>query len=166
LFALTWKRWDMPSGPPICALRAWAPRTSDSACTSWPTPTARDWKSSASNKHGVNARPLNEVSRLAGWATPAAREAGGTPEQFLARKERARKNGSTLGVSLTSLSLQASLLAHGETQNGGSVATVKPGQLNPAHSRWLMGIPAEWGEYAPTGMPLFRRSRRRSSKRS
>lgn len=30
----------------------------------WPTPTARDWKSGASNKHGVNARPLNEVVYL------------------------------------------------------------------------------------------------------
>jgi DNA (cytosine-5)-methyltransferase 1 len=27
----------------------------------WPTPTARDWRSGASNLHGVNARPLNEV---------------------------------------------------------------------------------------------------------
>jgi hypothetical protein len=30
----------------------------------WPTASARDWKSSASNKHGENARPLNEVARL------------------------------------------------------------------------------------------------------
>lgn len=31
------------------------------AVRTWPTPTARDWKSGASNLHGVNARPLNEV---------------------------------------------------------------------------------------------------------
>lgn len=30
----------------------------------WPTATTRDWKSTASNQHGVNARPLNEVARL------------------------------------------------------------------------------------------------------
>jgi hypothetical protein len=29
-----------------------------------PTPTARDWKSSASNLHGTNARPLNEIVKL------------------------------------------------------------------------------------------------------
>lgn len=29
-----------------------------------PTPAARDWKSGASNLHGVNSRPLNEVVRL------------------------------------------------------------------------------------------------------
>jgi hypothetical protein len=36
----------------------------------WPTPAARDWKSSASNKHGDNAKPLNEVARLTHGNTP------------------------------------------------------------------------------------------------
>lgn len=50
--------------------------------------------------------PTTETS----WATPASHEAGGTPEAFLARKEKARANGSELGISLTSLSLQAQLV--------------------------------------------------------
>jgi len=44
-----------------------------------------------------------------GWATPASHEAGGTPERFLERKKLAKENGSKLGISLTSLSLQAQL---------------------------------------------------------
>lgn len=43
-YALTWKRWDMQSGPQICALRASVRRTSGSGCSGWPTPTARDHK--------------------------------------------------------------------------------------------------------------------------
>jgi hypothetical protein len=43
-----------------------------------------------------------------GWQSPAAQEAGGTPEQFLARK--AALEGAC-GVSLTSLSLQAATAA-------------------------------------------------------
>lgn len=35
-----------------------------------PTPTARDWKSGASNLHGTNSRPLNEVVLL--FKTPTA----------------------------------------------------------------------------------------------
>ncbi|PPS86449.1 DNA (cytosine-5-)-methyltransferase [Streptomyces sp. MH60] len=35
-----------------------------------PTPTARDWRSGASNLHGKNARPLNEVVLL--FKTPTA----------------------------------------------------------------------------------------------
>src|SRR6185312_12578803 len=38
-----------------------------------------------------------------------AHEAGGTPEQFLARKAKAKAKGADLGESLTSLSMQAQL---------------------------------------------------------
>jgi hypothetical protein len=37
-YELTWKSWDMQSGPPICALRASVRRISDSGCSGWPTP--------------------------------------------------------------------------------------------------------------------------------
>jgi hypothetical protein len=41
-YALIWKVWDMPSGPPICALRASARRTSGNDCGGWPTPRKTD----------------------------------------------------------------------------------------------------------------------------
>jgi hypothetical protein len=180
----------------------------------WPTPAARDWKSSASNQHERNARPLNEVARLsawstplangaagggserhidgrrsnlrdqvflshwatpvagdsqgggaptfahggrdlknmvktASWATPAAQEAGGTPERFLERKQQTKESGTPIGVSLTSLSLQAQLVDSGQTPSGSSAeipveARRSPGQLNPDLSRWLQGYPDEW----------------------
>jgi hypothetical protein len=79
LFSMTWKTKRTPAGREFSQLVASAPRTSDSACGSLRT----------------------------GWASPAAQEAGGTPERFLERKQEARDKGSELGVSLTSLSLQA-----------------------------------------------------------
>jgi hypothetical protein len=88
---------------------------------------------------------------LASWATPAAREAGGTPEQFLARKEKANENGSSLGVSLTSLNLQAQL-ASGMMPTGSTAPTESTGQLNPEHPRWLQGFPAGWGSFEGTAM--------------
>lgn len=88
LYTLTWKARVTPSGRSIYALRASARRTSDNACSGWPT--------------------------------PAAQEAGGTEAQFLARKEKARENGASLGVSLTSLSLMAMRAAGWPTPTKGN----------------------------------------------
>lgn len=105
-YALTWKTWDMPSGAPICALRASARRTSGNGCTGWPTPcsqdgpkggpsqgadrlpaaahlagwptaTSRDWKDG--DCRGANVLPnglLGRVALLAGWPSPKARDRG------------------------------------------------------------------------------------------
>ncbi|HXZ86499.1 MAG TPA: hypothetical protein VEI82_13535 [Myxococcota bacterium] len=129
----------------------------------WPTARALDGRKGGGTSQ--NGQDLPHTAKLAGWATPAAQEAGGTPEQFLARKEKARSNGSELGVSLTSLSLQAQLAEHGPTQSGGCAKTAKRGQLNPAHSRWLMAFPSAWCDCAVTAMRSFLKSRRRSSGR-
>ncbi len=133
---------------------------------SWTTPRASDeirgnGESSISSERGTD---LVTQVHLTTWSTPAVKEAGGTPEQFLDRKRKAVANGSSLGVSLTSLSLQAQLADTGSMPTGSSAATAKPGQLNPEHSRWLMGYPAEWGKFAVTETRLTRSSAASSSK--
>ena len=145
LFRLTLKERATPSGRPIWALRASAHRTSDSACGSWPTTATRDWKSSASNLHGQNARPLNEVARLSHWAAPTA-------------NEKQRREDFQEGRALNAAE------ALGPKPTGSHVGTASGGQLNPEHSRWLMGLPPAWDACAVMATLYASPSRKRSSK--
>ncbi len=169
LFVLTWKHWDMPSGPPICAVRASAPRTSGSACGGWPTPdTGREeslesfqrrverMKERHPEKGGMGSTgPLHIAAQLAGWPTPRVGNNGGH-----GNADRAM-DGTNSRIEDT-----AQLVAPGPTSTGSPAAMEKPGQLNPAHSRWLMGYPAAWDSCGATAMQSIRTSRRSSSVRS
>jgi len=129
----------------------------------WPTPAARDWKSSASNMHGHNARPLNEVARLAGW--PTARSADGEknvrPLDGTLR-ELERKGSPQDLVQCAAICGPARLTADGDVLTGSDAGMVDGGQLNPAHSRWIMGYPPAWDDCGVMAMPSSRSSRRSS----
>jgi len=75
-YVLTWKHWDMQSGPPICALRARQRRISDNAFGGWHSPTVNDEKSkSYTYDRGDHSRPRpTNLGLLAGWATPKSTE--------------------------------------------------------------------------------------------
>jgi hypothetical protein len=123
---------------------------------SWSTPASRDWKDTAgmattgTNPDGSTRTRLDQLPRqaaLASWATPTAHEKR-RAEEF--QDGRALNAGQALGPKPT----------------GSHVGTVSAGQLNPAHSRWLMGYPREWDDCAATAMQLCRNVRWRSSTRT
>jgi hypothetical protein len=177
-YVLTWKRWDMLSGPPICALRASARRISDSDCGGWPTQKAAtgDYQYSAGN-HEKIVLNLSGVAKLAGYPTPKANEKVQSPEAhekgFYGLVEIVKlagygtpratdgSNGGPNQADPSALPRQIS----GAITTSSTSGTEKPGVLNPALSRWLMGFPPEWDACAVTAMQSCRKRRRNSSKK-
>ena len=133
---------------------------------SWPTPQTMDTLPPMEMEKRLNhpSRPgrtvsgnLRETATLASWATPSQRDFksnDGTEEFHAARLEQSR------GKPLSEQAHQ--LTASGATPSGSHAATEKRGQLNPALSRWLMGLPPEWDDCAVTAMQSLPRKRRRS----
>ena len=110
-YALTWKLLDMPSGPPICALRARPRHTSGKGFTGWPTPEAGNF-GGASNmdltlerraryreKYGNNGFGLTlaQTAALAGWPTPMAGSPATEDYNEAGNTDSSRKTVSLVG---------------------------------------------------------------------
>ena len=126
----------------------------------WARPSARDWKDTpgmathATNPDGSERTRVDQLARqanLATWARP--------------RAEDSQCAGGHRGT-MDSVHSQAQLTDSGPMPSGSPAGTEKRAQLNPAHSRWLMGLPPVWDDCAVTAMPLSRRKPSNSSKRT
>lgn len=85
-YALTWKKQDMPAGPPICALLARARRTPDKGLIGWPTPMAGTPAQKGYNEAGNTDSSRKTVAVLKGWSTPDTNQRGG-PQDPEKRKD-------------------------------------------------------------------------------
>lgn len=178
LYSLTWKPWVTPAGRTLVRLRASVRRTSATDRTGWATPVAHEARLGYQRRRGdtngsqeslttqvVNALApsgdprLVGLPNLSGWPTPMA----GTPAQN-GNNAAGNNDSSRKTVDVCKSEQPARLTAAGELLTGSDAGMESGGQLNPAHSRWLMGYPPAWDDCGVTAMPSSRNKRRSSSK--
>jgi hypothetical protein len=165
LFNLTWKTRRTPSGRLTFALRASGRRTSGRDFTSWPTPQRHDVTTRGNTEadHHYSPHDLSNAVALASWATPTTRDWKGGR----ASKLTMGRNSRPLNEQVVQLACgPARLTDSGRLLTGSSAQMKSGGQLNPAHSRWLMGLPNVWDDCGVTAMQSLPRLRKRSSNRT
>ncbi|MDR8730535.1 hypothetical protein FEQ05_04123 [Burkholderia pseudomultivorans] len=132
----------------------------------WPTPTAALATKNVRTVAGALAelerkggpQDLCAAALLAGWPTP-------TSLAPAANGHNAAGNSAGL-VAIRALALSmlpVRLTASGALLTGSDAATAASGQLNPAHSRWLMALPPAWDDCAPMATRSSRRRPQPSS---
>lgn len=112
-----------------------------------PTPTARDWKSGASNLHGVNSRPLGEVAVL--FPTPTRSDGTGGPGT-----SPNRTGGMNLRTAIASVTqdwgdFAPAVRRHERLTGRPAPLPTETGprggrRLSAPFAEWLMGLPDGW----------------------
>lgn len=156
LYRQTWKEWATPSG--LCRLRQRASvrRTSESGPIGWPSPLAsnikncyQDWKKVMARKEAGRQPNLQDFAVLAAWPTPTASNHKGSGKTVI-RSDGKDRTFDRLDYAVEQgLSEPLRLTVFGEMRTGSYVEMENGVQLNPAHSRWLMGLPRAWDESSP-----------------
>ena len=141
--------------------------------TGWPTPVVNDTTGSkyaySQGNHDKKVLKLPGAAHLSGWPTPAARDNKDVsdPSTWDCKEQRDRYDQLPRSVHLAKWTTEngpARLTVSGERLTGSSAGMESGGQLNPAHSRWLMGLPPAWDDCAVTAMQSRPRSRKPSLK--
>lgn len=132
--------------------------TRDAQLAALPTPNAMEGGQTSRSGKRKGELLMGGIAQLATVSSPSARDWKDT-----GMSESGVDPDGSIRSRLDQLLRQAQLAASGQTATGGTAGTKSIGQLDPAYSRWLMGLPPAWCDCAVMAMRSMRKPPRRLS---
>lgn len=161
IYSLSWKDKVTPAGRPYCQRVASVPHTKGTGSslvplTNWPTPTANNGTAAGTScrQGGMN---LQTATTIAAWPTPTASDYKGSGQAVIRKDGKNRTFNRLDYATEQGISQPVRITDSGQILTCSDAGMESSGQLNPAHSRWLMGYPPEWDACAVMAMPLSRK---------
>lgn len=150
-------------GTPAVGVQAQLANWPTTGCSDDRTPNVNDALSWYREDGSKKQKRLQDVAGIANWPTSSATDSKGGYQGGRIRNGKLSVDRLDVAAQLATPDYPIRITAGGRVLTGSTAGMSVSGQLNPEHSRWLMGFPGAWGYSKDMVTPSYLKSRQGSS---
>lgn len=145
-------------GTPAVGVQAQLANWPTTGCSDDRSPNVADAMSWYREDGSKKQKRLQDVAGIANWPTSSATDSKGGYQGGRIRNGKLSVDRLDVAAQLATPDYPIRITVDGRMLTGSTAGMNVSGQLNPEHSRWLMGFPGAWGYSKDMVTPSFHKS--------